>query len=158
MPQVDAASAIIDAPYFSSLNDLDVWAAGSTNRTLNGVLKYVPRTDPQDAVNQGKGKLLGCRIFEGGGEEDCLRLLVGKLPRSINGPAKATPATTSLPLSPHYAKLLAELAAQRGFDGYLLNFECPLQGGFEQSRTLAAWITVLQSELLATVGKHAETH
>ncbi|KAG6805882.1 hypothetical protein H0H92_013629, partial [Tricholoma furcatifolium] len=58
MPQVDTASAIIDAPYFSSLNDLDVWAAGSRNRTLNGVLKYVPRTDPQDAVNQGKGKLL----------------------------------------------------------------------------------------------------
>ncbi|KAL0574396.1 hypothetical protein V5O48_007571, partial [Marasmius crinis-equi] len=101
-------------------------------------------------------KMLGTLIFEGGGEEDCLRLLVGKLPKSKSGPALPSSAPPSLPLSPHYARILAELAKQRGFDGYLLNFECPLQGGIEQTRTLAAWITILQRELHERVGKHAE--
>ena len=64
----------------------------------------------------------------------------------------------TLPLSPHYAIVLAELARERGFDGYLLNFECPLTGGFEQTRALAAWITLLQSEILTRVGPHGETH
>ncbi|KAG6873607.1 hypothetical protein C0995_013980 [Termitomyces sp. Mi166 len=110
------------------------------------------------AAHRQGAKILGTLIFEGDGEEDCLRLLVGQLPRSVNGPAKATPGSTSLPLSPHYARLLAELASQCGFDGYLLNVECPLRGGVEQCRTLAAWITVLQSEILAKVGSHGETH
>ncbi|KAG6910189.1 hypothetical protein DXG01_012638 [Tephrocybe rancida] len=188
-------SATIDAPYFTTLNDLDTWAAGPTNRKLDGVLKYIAR--PDEEASKQRGKLLVChdyksprldglpqptdrvpkssarcktaffdckpsltshRIFEGDSEEDCLRLLVGRLPQSINGPAKATAGSASLPLSPHYARLLAELAAQRGFDGYLLNFEVPLQGGVEQSRTLAAWITVLQAELLDKVGSHGETH
>jgi mannosyl-glycoprotein endo-beta-N-acetylglucosaminidase len=52
--------------------------------------------------------------------------------------------------------LLAELAHQRGFDGYLLNFECPLRGGYEQTRALAAWITLLVDELKARVGPYAE--
>jgi mannosyl-glycoprotein endo-beta-N-acetylglucosaminidase len=96
------------------------------------------------------------RIFESGGDEDCLRLLVGHLPKSTTGPAiQSLPAT--LPLSPHYARLLAELAYLRGFDGYLLNFECPLLGGIEQTRTLAAWIRLLQSELEAKVGSHAQS-
>lgn len=59
-------------------------------------------------------------------------------------------------MSPHYARVLAELAAQRGFDGYLLNFECPLRGGVEQTRALAAWITILQAELESKVGPHAQ--
>ena len=62
----------------------------------------------------------------------------------------------SIPPSPYYAKLLSDLARQRGFDGYLLNFECPLNGGIEQTRTLAAWIAILEAELKATVGNHAE--
>ena len=62
----------------------------------------------------------------------------------------------SLPLSPHYARVLAELAQQRGFDGYLLNFECPLRGGIEQTRALAAWISILRVELKAKVGPHAQ--
>lgn len=93
------------------------------------------------------------RIFEGEGEQDCLQLLVGKLPKSKSG--QAIPVPTTLPISPHYARLLAELAAQRGFDGYLLNFECPLRGGIEQTRALAAWITILQAELENKVGPHA---
>lgn len=52
--------------------------------------------------------------------------------------------------------MLADLAHQRSFDGYLLNFECPLLGGLEQTRALAAWISVLDSELKRKVGPHAE--
>ncbi|KAF5371992.1 hypothetical protein D9615_008138 [Tricholomella constricta] len=204
-------SGNIEAPYFSSLKELDAWAAGPNNRKLDGTLEYVARPAPKEPRTSGKllvchdykggytespnavsytynfwsscdafvyfshhritipppgwitaahrqgVKMLGTLIFEGDGEEDCLRLLVGNLPTSVNGPAKSSSATMSLPLSPHYAKLLAELAWQRGFDGYLLNFECPLRGGVEQCRTLAAWITVLQAEILAKVGSHGET-
>ncbi|KAJ8072774.1 hypothetical protein PM082_016333 [Marasmius tenuissimus] len=98
-------------------------------------------------------KILGTLIFEPGAEEDCLRLLVGKLPKNSHS---RPPTTTTLPLSPHYARLLAELAKQRGFDGYLLNFECPLRGGVEQTRTLAAWITLLKKELVERVGGYVE--
>lgn len=98
--------------------------------------------------------MLGTLIFEGSGEDDCLRLLVGQLPTSTSGPA--LPSTTTLPLSPHYARVLADLAAQRGFDGYLLNVECPLRGGVEQTRALSAWIPILQAEMLAKVGPHAQ--
>ncbi|THU86762.1 hypothetical protein K435DRAFT_867947 [Dendrothele bispora CBS 962.96] len=93
------------------------------------------------------------RIFEHDeAKSDCLRLLVGQLPKSPTSPASpiqfSPTSSLSLPLSPHYARLLAQLAAQRGFDGYLLNFECPLlQGGVEQTRVLAAWITLLKKEL-----------
>jgi len=98
-----------------------------------------------------------CRIFEGGGEEDCLRLLVGKMPMSRTGQVDTPTLSHTLPLSPHYATVLADLAKERGFDGYLLNFECPLQGGVEQTRALAAWITLLQSEILRKVGPHGTT-
>ncbi|KAF7354673.1 Glycoside hydrolase family 85 protein [Mycena sanguinolenta] len=85
-------------------------------------------------------KMLGTLIFEGNGEDDCLRL----------------PCRASLPLSPHYARLLAELAHERGFDGYLLNFECPLRGGIEQTRAVTAWTTLLVDELKGKIGSHAE--
>ncbi|KAF5391486.1 hypothetical protein D9757_002437 [Collybiopsis confluens] len=101
-------------------------------------------------------KMLGTLIFEGGGEQDCLRLLVGQLPKSRTGPVSRPQTTTSLPISPHYARVLADLAKQRGFDGYLLNFECPLAGGLEQTRALAGWITLLRSELRERVGAHTE--
>jgi len=95
------------------------------------------------------------RIFEEGAEEDCLRLIVGKIPASKTG--QVGQAAFTLPLSPYYAKLLAELARERGFDGYLLNFECRLGGSLEQTRALSAWITLLQSEILDKVGPHGET-
>ncbi|KAJ8518531.1 hypothetical protein ONZ45_g4430 [Pleurotus djamor] len=95
-------------------------------------------------------------IFEGGAEADCLRLLVGRLPTSRTKPTVDTARNRSLPASAHYARLLADLARDRGFDGYLLNFECPLQGGFEQTRALTVWISLLRSELNAKVGSHAE--
>ncbi|KAF8825224.1 hypothetical protein HHX47_DHR7000720 [Lentinula edodes] len=113
--------------YFESLEELDEWAGTSSPV-----------------------------IFEGGGEQDSLRLLVGKLPKSRTGPVSQPTTPTSLPLSPHYARILADLAKKRGFDGYLLNFECPLVGGIEQTRALAAWITILQAELKYKIGDHAE--
>ncbi|TDL17628.1 hypothetical protein BD410DRAFT_541522 [Rickenella mellea] len=108
-----------------------------------------------NAAHRQGVKMLGTLIFEGSGEEDCLRLLVGKLPKSTTGPAEPSSAHT-LPLSPHYARLLAELAVERGFDGYLLNFECPLRGGPEQMRALDAWITILDSQLKRRVGSHSQ--
>lgn len=80
------------------------------------------------------------------------------MPLSKTGQVNQVTSSLTLPLSPHYARVLAELARERGFDGYLLNFECPLVGGVEQTRAVAAWITLLQSELLARVGPHGETH
>ena len=80
------------------------------------------------------------------------------MPLSKTGQVNQSTSSLTLPLSPHYAKVLAELARERGFDGYLLNFECPLAGSVEQTRVVAAWITLLQSEILARVGAHGETH
>lgn len=114
-----------------------------------------------DAAHRQGTKMLGTLIFEHSeGEADILRLLVGALPaRSKSGPAvpsAAHPSMASLPLSPHYAIWLAELAADRGFDGYLLNVEVALIGGLEQTRILAAWIAILRQELKEKVGNHAE--
>ena len=84
-----------------------------------------------------------------------MQLLVGPLPMQTYGPAKPD-SNTTLPVSPHYARLLAELAYQRGFDGYLLNFEYPLFGGVQQARALTMWIALLEQELKRKVGPHAE--
>ncbi|KAF9027236.1 hypothetical protein BDZ89DRAFT_1067058 [Hymenopellis radicata] len=116
----------------------------------------IPPTGWTSAAHRQGVKMLGVLIFEGGAEADCLRLLVGKLPKSKTGPAKQHSHSQSIPVSPHYARLLAALAYEHGFDGYLLNFECPLQGGLEQTRALSAWITILQDELREKVGNHAE--
>jgi len=70
--------------------------------------------------------------------------------------AGPTLRTDTIPMSRHYASVLAELARQRGFDGYLLNVECPLQGGSDQARALAGWILLLRSELVIKVGPHAQ--
>ncbi|KAF9530919.1 glycosyl hydrolase family 85-domain-containing protein [Crepidotus variabilis] len=101
--------------------------------------------------------MLGTLIFEGGGEGDALRIIVGKTPSSKTGQVDQVSSPAVIPMSPHYARVLAELARDRGFDGYLLNFECALDGSLEQTRALAAWITVLQSEILDKVGPHGET-
>ena len=74
---------------------------------------------------------------------------------SRTGPAHPT-TSQSLPVSPHYARLLADLAYQRGFDGYLLNFEVPLRGRVEQTRALSLWIALLERELKQVVGEHAQ--
>lgn len=99
------------------------------------------------------------RIFEHQeSAADCLRLLFGKLPASKTGSAAPSSENRNIPISPHYARLLADLARERGFDGYLLNFEWHLQadGGVGHARALAAWIALLQAELKSKVGAHAE--
>ncbi|KIJ58847.1 glycoside hydrolase family 85 protein [Hydnomerulius pinastri MD-312] len=114
----------------------------------------VPPSGWTNAAHKQGTKMLGTLIFEGGAEADCLQLIVGCAQRTNLGP---TTLTGNIPLSKHYAALLAELAYQRGFDGYLLNFECPLkQGGFEEARALTAWITLLRAELQTKVGPHAQ--
>ncbi|KAF9558384.1 glycoside hydrolase family 85 protein [Agrocybe pediades] len=117
----------------------------------------VPPPGWVSAAHRQGVKMLGTLIFEGGGEEDTLRLLLGKTPTSVTGRNGRKDGKKSVPVSAHYVKVLAELARERGFDGYLLNFECPLTGQLDQARPLAAWISILQSELLEKVGPHAET-
>lgn len=112
----------------------------------------VPPSGWTNAAHRQGVKMLGTIIFEGSGEADCLQLIVG-CPKAGAGP---TLHTESIPMSRHYASVLAELARQRGFDGYLLNFECPLRGGLEQARALAGWILLLRSELVIKVGTHAQ--
>ncbi|EIN04359.1 hypothetical protein PUNSTDRAFT_55625 [Punctularia strigosozonata HHB-11173 SS5] len=113
----------------------------------------IPPPGWSTAAHRQGVKMLGTLIFEGDGEADCLRLLVGRLPSNVTGSS----AGDTLPFSPYYARVLADLAYQRGFDGYLLNFECPLRGGLEQTRALTAWIALLDAELKSKVGPHAET-
>ena len=96
------------------------------------------------------------RIFEGSGESDLLRLLFGRLPSSVTGSALSGGTPDSFHLSPHYVRVLSDLARQRGFDGYLLNVECPLRGGPEQARALTAWIDLLRYHLKTQVGDHIE--
>ncbi|KIY45738.1 hypothetical protein FISHEDRAFT_66793 [Fistulina hepatica ATCC 64428] len=109
-----------------------------------------------NAAHRQGVKILGTLIFEASAAEDCLRLLVGQLPQSPQGTVTRSKVIQSVPISPHYARVLAELAEQRGFDGYLLNFECPLHGRVEQARALATWVSILRDELRARVGAHAE--
>ncbi|KAI0078448.1 hypothetical protein K474DRAFT_1706499 [Panus rudis PR-1116 ss-1] len=115
----------------------------------------IPPSGWVTAAHRQGVKILGTLIFEGDGEEDCLRLLVGKPPGGTTGPPRFPP-NASIPISPHYAILLARLARQRGFDGYLLNVECPLRGGVGQARALSAWIGLLERELRQHVGEHAQ--
>ncbi|PCH41736.1 glycoside hydrolase family 85 protein [Wolfiporia cocos MD-104 SS10] len=115
----------------------------------------IPPSGWTTAAHRSGVKMLGTLIFEGSGLEDCLKLLFGRLPQSRTGPT-ASSLNRHLPISPHYARLLADLAYQRGFDGYLLNVECSLVGGIEQARALAAWIAILETELKNKVGPHAQ--
>ncbi|KAI0689105.1 glycosyl hydrolase family 85-domain-containing protein [Cytidiella melzeri] len=116
----------------------------------------IPPSGWTTAAHRQGVKMLGTLIFEHAeSEQDCLRLLVGRLPHSRTGPARSS-SNSSLPVSRHYARLLADLAYQRGFDGYLLNVEVPLQGGIEQCRALSTWISLLEAELKQRVGDHAQ--
>lgn len=89
------------------------------------------------------------RIFEHlDSDSDCLQLVVGR--------TDYVATENKIPISKRYAVLLAELAYQRGFDGYLLNFESDLPHGADQAHALAAWILLLRAELRAKVGSHAQ--
>lgn len=89
------------------------------------------------------------RIFEGiDAQPDCLQLVVGR--------ADCVVTDNKIPISKRYAALLAELARQRGFDGYLLNFESFLPHETSHARALAAWMLLLKAELRTKVGPHAQ--
>ncbi|KAJ6615525.1 glycoside hydrolase family 85 protein [Mycena sp. CBHHK59/15] len=141
---------------FSLGYTFNFWSSADTFVYFSHHRVTVPPPGWITAAHRQGVKMLGTLIFEGSGEDDCLRLLVGRLPKSKTGSARPPTDFRSLPLSPHYARVLAKLAQHRGFDGYLLNFECPLRGGFEQARALSAWITLLVDEMKATIGPHAE--
>lgn len=87
------------------------------------------------------------RLFEGDTDPDSLQLIVGC--------AGCVVKDKKIPISKRYAVHLAELAYQRGFDGYLLNFESDLLYENDHARALAAWILLLRAELRAKVGPHA---
>jgi mannosyl-glycoprotein endo-beta-N-acetylglucosaminidase len=81
-------------------------------------------------------------------------MIIGKLPgQNLDAEARAD---YSVPVSSYYAEVFADLAKERGFDGWLLNVEVGLQGGAEQARALAAWVTLLQQEMFKRVGPHSQ--
>ncbi|EJD51747.1 hypothetical protein AURDEDRAFT_149791 [Auricularia subglabra TFB-10046 SS5] len=47
----------------------------------------------------------------------------------------------------HYARRLARLAEERGFDGWLLNVEVALDGGNKDAKRLKDWILLLKQEM-----------
>ncbi|THU76401.1 hypothetical protein K435DRAFT_974435 [Dendrothele bispora CBS 962.96] len=129
--RVDTPKVLSSLRTCSTIGTAVMFSSTSTSSS-NGTTAEMENSCAQTGV-----KMLGTLIFEHDeAKPDCLRLLVGQLPKSSASTTQSFPTSSlSLPLSPHYARLLAQLAVQRGFDGYLLNFECPLlQGGVEQTR------------------------
>ncbi|KZT35230.1 hypothetical protein SISSUDRAFT_1008983, partial [Sistotremastrum suecicum HHB10207 ss-3] len=115
----------------------------------------IPPSSWTIAAHRQGVKMLGVLIFEGGAESDCLRLLLGRTSATAK-PTRSSNPELSIPLSNYYAKALAKLAADRGFDGWLLNFECPLAGGVEQTHLTSVWIDVLRAEVKSAVGDHGQ--
>ncbi|KAI6119223.1 glycoside hydrolase family 85 protein [Pisolithus thermaeus] len=114
----------------------------------------VPPSGWINAAHRQGVKILGVLILEHSeSDADGLKLLLGNVP-SLSTDSNA--ASGSIPLSAHYASCLAELAFQRGFDGYLLNFESSLPGGTEQAHALTAWLILLRAKLRSKVGGHAD--
>ncbi|EJD00728.1 uncharacterized protein FOMMEDRAFT_168992 [Fomitiporia mediterranea MF3/22] len=110
-----------------------------------------------NAAHRQGVKILGVLIFEHEQSmEDTLRLFLGKLPNSRTRPP-ALLIGDGLPVSRYYARILADLAYERGFDGYLLNFEYPLPGRANQTRAIETWVSLLNAELKHKVGGHAQT-
>jgi mannosyl-glycoprotein endo-beta-N-acetylglucosaminidase len=108
-----------------------------------GVLYALPNHHVPILIN-----ILTSRIFEH--NEDAPDLV-----RLLSGPDCAIEIDPSTP-SEYYSFILADLARQRGFDGFLLNFEQSLPGGAKQANALAKWVRHLREELWKKVGLHAE--
>ncbi|KAL4067151.1 glycoside hydrolase family 85 protein [Scleroderma yunnanense] len=114
----------------------------------------IPPSGWTNAAHKQGVKMLGTLLFEHTeSSSDGMKLLLGNVP---NLTMDSGAPSGSIPLSRHYASRLAELAFQRGFDGYLLNFESSLPGGSEQARALATWVALLRAELHTKVGSHAD--
>ncbi|KAF8622794.1 hypothetical protein AX15_006724 [Amanita polypyramis BW_CC] len=118
---------------------IDIFVYFSHNRIT------IPPPGWINAAHRHGVKMLGVLMFEH--EEH-----VPDLVHILSGPFGDAMDT----FSGHYATVLADLAHQRGFDGYLLNFEQPLPGGADQAGMLALWVRLLREELWKKVGQHAE--
>ncbi|KAG8883668.1 hypothetical protein FRB97_006158 [Tulasnella sp. 331] len=102
-------------------------------------------------------KILGTLIFEPDAEYDCLNLLTGPNAGATQTKYAPVGAPEEMPpLSAHYASVLAQLACDRGFDGWLMNFECDLLHKEDQGRMLFLWIQILRQELKKRIGSHSE--
>ncbi|TFK24205.1 hypothetical protein FA15DRAFT_641353 [Coprinopsis marcescibilis] len=114
----------------------------------------IPPPEWITAAHRQGVSMLGTIIFEGGSEQDALRMIVGRLPGGTD--AQTYHVDFTVPVSSYYAELFADIAKERGFDGWLLNVEISLQGGAPQARGFAAWMTILQQEVLKKVGPHGQ--
>ena len=81
-------------------------------------------------------------------------MIAGK-PPPIEGDEYTLPAS-GMSVSSYYAKVLAGLAKERGFDGWLLNIEIDMAEGPSAARGLAAWLTVFRKEIVKAVGEHGK--
>ncbi|KAF7799963.1 hypothetical protein EIP86_011206 [Pleurotus ostreatoroseus] len=135
--------------YFTSLAELDTWAQSPADKRNVRAYSMQARYTQRSLIKTSSFSHHRVTIPPAGWTTAAHRQGVKML-----GPARTS--TVHLPVSPHYARLLAHLAYQRGFDGYLLNIECALAGGREQTRALCGWIALLESELKNLVGDHAQ--
>ncbi|KAK2462504.1 hypothetical protein APHAL10511_005474 [Amanita phalloides] len=99
-----------------------------------------------NAAHRHGVKMLGVVLFEHEDHDADFR-------RLLSDPFSPNEENT---FSGYHATNLADLAHQRGFDGFLLNFERPVPGGADQAGLLAVWIRLLREELWKKVGPHAE--
>ncbi|TFK35723.1 glycosyl hydrolase family 85-domain-containing protein [Crucibulum laeve] len=151
----DYKGGYVESP-FSFSYTFNFWSTCDTFIYFAHQRVTVPPPAWINAAHRQGVKMLGVLIFENTESQDDLsQLFFGPLPVESNRERLAS-APPSLPLSSHYARVLAELAYQRGFDGYLMNFEWSLPGGISQARALTAWVSLLRVELWKRVGSHAE--
>ncbi|KAF9007924.1 glycosyl hydrolase family 85-domain-containing protein [Cyathus striatus] len=155
----DYKGGYIESPFALSYT-FNFWSTCDTFVYFAHQRVTVPPPGWISAAHRQGVKMLGVLIFENSdAQADLLQLFFGPLPDSALSSLKGdkqSASPPSLPFSSHYARVLAELAYQRGFDGYLMNFEWSLPGGISMARALAAWVSLLREELWKRVGPHAE--
>ncbi|KAM6500298.1 Glycosyl hydrolase family 85 domain containing protein [Amanita muscaria] len=123
---------------FWSMNDIFVY--------FSHHLVTVPPPAWVHAAHRHGVKILGVLLFEHTRHGPELRLLLS----GTSAPLGSTSFSPSL----YYPAALADLASQRGFDGYLLNFELSMSNNAAQA--LVGWVRILREELWKKVGPHAE--
>lgn len=114
----------------------------------------IPPTEWITAAHRQGVPILGTIIFEGDSAGDLYRMIAGN-PLPVGGGEYSLP-TSGMPVSSYYAKVLAGLAKERGFDGWLLNIEIDMAEGPSGARGLAAWLTVFRKEIVKAVGEHGK--
>ncbi|PFH50496.1 glycoside hydrolase family 85 protein [Amanita thiersii Skay4041] len=141
---------------FSISYTFNFWSVIDTFVYFSHKQVSIPPAGWINAAHRQGVKMLGVLLFEHDGvKPDLLRLLAGPSMTSRDASKEQFITGSSFTFSIHYAQLLADLACQRGFDGYLMNFELAI-GGELHARGVADWVSVLRSELWKKVGPHAE--